>query len=148
MGTPQAVSHPGRSLGTATQIGISLGGRWRTASRALVVDLQPVATSCSTRRALGSSEAPDSAAGLMHQSRLLTTTGTSDPHGKLRGTPLERAHIGWTGRPGAGLRGDGQVDGWYAEALSTSLRKFLPRCSARSSGQAGSRPSRHHHPKR
>src|SRR5712692_7147052 len=65
------------------------------------------------RRALGSNEAQDSAAGRdAQQSRLLQRLGAPDPHGEAaRHAARARAHRHGPGRSGSGLREAGAIDG-------------------------------------
>src|SRR5260370_33137191 len=111
--------HPGKSLGTATQIGISLGvalahrGKGR-----LVVDLQPDGDLMFDAGALW--------VAAKHRIPLLVVMYNNRAYyndwehqirmAKLRGTPLERAHIGRDRTdPHPDFAKPAQSMGWYAE---------------------------------
>jgi acetolactate synthase-1/2/3 large subunit len=133
--------HPGRSLGTATQIGISLGvalahrGKGR-----LVVDLQPDGDLMFDAGALW--------VAAKHRIPLLVVMYNNRAYyndwehqirmAKLRGTPLERAHIGMdlTG-PHPDFAKLAQSMGWYAEGpierpgeIAAALKRAIRRVQA------------------
>ena len=123
--------HPGRSLGTATQFGISLGvalaHREREAARRRhAARRRP---DVRRRRAVGRGQAshPD-ARGDVQQPRLLQRLGAPDPHGEAaRHAGRARAHRHGHGRPGARFRGDGEVDGLVRRRARSSRPKGSPR---------------------
>jgi acetolactate synthase-1/2/3 large subunit len=111
--------HPGKSLGTATQIGISLGVALahRDAKR-LVVDLQPDGDLMFDAGALW--------VAAKHRIPLLVVMYNNRAYyndwehqirmAKLRGTPVERAHIGMDmDDPAPDFAGLARSMGWYAE---------------------------------
>jgi acetolactate synthase-1/2/3 large subunit len=111
--------HPGKSLGTATQIGISLGVALahRDAGR-LVVDLQPDGDLMFDAGALW--------VAAKHRIPLLVVMYNNRAYyndwehqirmAKLRGTPLERAHIGMDmDDPAPDFAALAKSMGWYAE---------------------------------
>jgi acetolactate synthase-1/2/3 large subunit len=111
--------HPGKSLGTATQIGISLGVALahRAAGR-LVVDLQPDGDLMFDAGALW--------VAAKHRIPLLVVMYNNRAYyndwehqirmAKLRGTPLERAHIGMDmDAPAPDFAAMAKAMGWYAE---------------------------------
>jgi acetolactate synthase-1/2/3 large subunit len=111
--------HPGKSLGTATQIGISLGVALahRDAKR-LVVDLQPDGDLMFDAGALW--------VAAKHRIPLLVVMYNNRAYyndwehqirmAKLRGTPVERAHIGMDMTdPDPDFAKIAQAMGWYAE---------------------------------
>jgi acetolactate synthase-1/2/3 large subunit len=111
--------HPGKSLGTATQIGISLGVALahRDAGR-LVVDLQPDGDLMFDAGALW--------VAAKHRIPLLVVMYNNRAYyndwehqirmAKLRGTPLERAHIGMDMvDPAPDFASMAKSMGWYAE---------------------------------
>ena len=111
--------HPGKSLGTATQIGISLGVALahRDAKR-LVVDLQPDGDLMFDAGALW--------VAAKHRIPLLVVMYNNRAYyndwehqirmAKLRGTPLERAHIGMDmDDPAPDFASIARAMGWYAE---------------------------------
>jgi len=111
--------HPGKSLGTATQIGISLGVALahRDAGR-LVVDLQPDGDLMFDLGALW--------VAAKHRIPLLVVMYNNRAYyndwehqirmARLRGTPLERAHIGMDmSDPDPAFAKVAQALGWYAE---------------------------------
>jgi acetolactate synthase-1/2/3 large subunit len=111
--------HPGKSLGTATQIGISLGVALahRDAGR-LVVDLQPDGDLMFDAGALW--------VAAKHRIPLLVVMYNNRAYyndwehqirmAKLRGTPLERAHIGMDlTDPDPDFASMARAMGWYAE---------------------------------
>jgi acetolactate synthase-1/2/3 large subunit len=111
--------HPGKSLGTATQIGISLGVALahRDAGR-LVVDLQPDGDLMFDAGALW--------VAAKHRIPLLVVMYNNRAYyndwehqirmAKLRGTPLERAHIGMDmSDPDPDFASMARAMGWYAE---------------------------------
>jgi acetolactate synthase-1/2/3 large subunit len=111
--------HPGKSLGTATQIGISLGVALahRAAGR-LVVDLQPDGDLMFDAGALW--------VAAKHRIPMLVVMYNNRAYyndwehqirmAKLRGTPLERAHIGMDmDDPAPDFAAMAKSMGWYAE---------------------------------
>jgi acetolactate synthase-1/2/3 large subunit len=111
--------HPGKSLGTATQIGISLGVALahRDAGR-LVVDLQPDGDLMFDAGALW--------VAAKHRIPLLVVMYNNRAYyndwehqirmARLRGTPLERAHIGMDmDDPAPDFAAIAKAMGWYAE---------------------------------
>ena len=111
--------HPGKSLGTATQIGISLGVALahREAGR-LVVDLQPDGDLMFDAGALW--------VAAKHRIPLLVVMYNNRAYyndwehqirmAKLRGTPVERAHIGMDmDDPAPDFAAMAKSMGWYAE---------------------------------
>ena len=111
--------HPGKSLGTATQIGISLGVALahREAKR-LVVDIQPDGDLMFDAGALW--------VAAKHRIPLLVVMYNNRAYyndwehqirmAKLRSTPLERAHIGMDmDDPAPDFASIAQAMGWYAE---------------------------------
>jgi acetolactate synthase-1/2/3 large subunit len=115
----QPYRHPGKSLGTATQIGISLGVALahRDAKR-LVVDLQPDGDLMFDAGALW--------VAAKHRIPLLVVMYNNRAYyndwehqirmAKLRGTPVERAHIGMDmDDPAPDFAGIAKAMGWYAE---------------------------------
>jgi len=129
----------GRSLGHGDpQIGISPAWRWRTGRRA------PWSSTCSAMRpqcfdrgrALGSSEARIPLLS-MHNNRAYYNDWEHQIRmAKLRGTPLERAHIGMDlADPAPDSAAMASRWAGTRKALSTSLRKFLPRAARDQAGQ-------------
>jgi acetolactate synthase I/II/III large subunit len=133
--------HPGKSLGTATQIGISLGvalahrGKGR-----LVVDLQPDGDLMFDAGALW--------VAAKHRIPLLVVMYNNRAYyndwehqirmAKLRGTPLERAHIGMDlSDPNPDFAKLAQSMGWYAEGpierpadIAAALKRAIRRVKA------------------
>jgi acetolactate synthase-1/2/3 large subunit len=111
--------HPGKSLGTATQIGISLGvALAHRDARRLVVDLQPDGDLMFDAGALW--------VAAKHRIPLLVVMYNNRAYyndwehqirmAKLRGTPLERAYIGMDMTdPEPDFAGMARSMGWYAE---------------------------------
>jgi acetolactate synthase I/II/III large subunit len=111
--------HPGKSLGTATQIGISLGvALAHRDARRLVVDLQPDGDLMFDAGALW--------VAAKHRIPLLVVMYNNRAYyndwehqirmAKLRGTPLERAHIGMDMvDPAPDFASMAKSMGWYAE---------------------------------
>jgi acetolactate synthase-1/2/3 large subunit len=111
--------HPGKSLGTATQIGISLGvALAHRDARRLVVDLQPDGDLMFDAGALW--------VAAKHRIPLLVVMYNNRAYyndwehqirmAKLRGTPLERAYIGMDMTdPDPDFAGMARSMGWYAE---------------------------------
>jgi len=133
--------HPGKSLGTATQIGISLGVALahRDAGR-LVVDLQPDGDLMFDAGALW--------VAAKHKIPLLVVMYNNRAYyndwehqirmAKRRGTPVERAHIGMdlTG-PDPDFAAMARAQGWYAEGpferadgLNDALKRAVARVKA------------------
>ena len=133
--------HPGRSLGTATQIGISLGVALahRDAGR-LVVDLQPDGDLMFDAGALW--------VAAKHRIPLLIVMYNNRAYyndwehqirmAKLRGTPLERAHIGMDlVDPAPDFAAMAKSMGWYAEGpidqpaeIPAALKRAIKRVKA------------------
>ena len=133
--------HPGRSLGTATQIGISLGVALahRDAGR-LVVDLQPDGDLMFDAGALW--------VAAKHGIPLLIVMYNNRAYyndwehqirmAKLRGTPLERAHIGMDlVDPAPDFAAMAKSMGWYAEGpidqpaeIPAALKRAIKRVKA------------------
>ena len=111
--------HPGKSLGTATQIGISLGvALAHRGSGRLVVDLQPDGDLMFDAGALW--------VAAKHRIPLLVVMYNNRAYyndwehqirmAKLRGTPVERAHIGMDmDDPAPDFAAMAKSMGWYAE---------------------------------
>jgi acetolactate synthase-1/2/3 large subunit len=111
--------HPGKSLGTATQIGISLGvALAHRDARRLVVDLQPDGDLMFDAGALW--------VAAKHRIPLLVVMYNNRAYyndwehqirmAKLRGTPLERAYIGMDMTdPEPDFAAMARAMGWYAE---------------------------------
>ena len=133
--------HPGRSLGTATQIGISLGVALahRDAGR-LVVDLQPDGDLMYDAGALW--------VAAKHRIPLLVVMYNNRAYyndwehqirmAKQRGTPLERAHIGMDlADPAPDFAAMAKSMGWYAEGpidqpaeIPAALKRAIKRVKA------------------
>ena len=121
--------HPGKSLGTATQIGISLGvALAHRGDGRLVVDLQPDGDLMfDAGRAVGRGQAPHpDPRRHVQQPRLLQRLGAPDPHGEAaRHAGRARLHRHGHGRPGARLRRAREVDGLVrARGRSTAGRRW------------------------
>jgi thiamine pyrophosphate-dependent acetolactate synthase large subunit-like protein len=133
--------HPGKSLGTATQIGISLGVALahRDAGR-LVVDLQPDGDLMFDAGALW--------VAAKHRIPLLVVMYNNRAYyndwehqirmAKLRGTPLERAYIGMDmDDPAPDFASLAKAMGWYAEGpierpddVAPALKRAIARVKA------------------
>ncbi|HSA88953.1 MAG TPA: thiamine pyrophosphate-binding protein [Burkholderiales bacterium] len=133
--------HPGKSLGTATQIGISLGVALahREAKR-LVVDLQPDGDLMFDAGALW--------VAAKHRIPLLVVMYNNRAYyndwehqirmAKLRGTPVERAHIGMDlDDPAPDFAAMARAMGWHAEGpidrpgeVAAALRRAIARVKA------------------
>jgi thiamine pyrophosphate-dependent acetolactate synthase large subunit-like protein len=133
--------HPGKSLGTATQIGISLGVALahRDAGR-LVVDLQPDGDLMFDAGALW--------VAAKHRIPMLVVMYNNRAYyndwehqirmAKLRGTPPERAHIGMDmSDPAPDFAAMAKSMGWYAEGpidkpgdVGAALKRALKRVKA------------------
>jgi acetolactate synthase-1/2/3 large subunit len=133
--------HPGKSLGTATQIGISLGVALahRDAKR-LVVDLQPDGDLMFDAGALW--------VAAKHRIPLLVVMYNNRAYyndwehqirmAKLRGTPVERAHIGMDmDDPAPDFAALARAMGWYAEGpierpgdVAPALQRAIARVKA------------------
>ena len=133
--------HPGKSLGTATQIGISLGVALahRDAKR-LVVDLQPDGDLMFDAGALW--------VAAKHRIPLLVVMYNNRAYyndwehqirmAKLRGTPVERAHIGMDmDDPAPDFAAIAKAMGWYAEGpierpgdIAAALERAIKRVKA------------------
>jgi acetolactate synthase-1/2/3 large subunit len=133
--------HPGRSLGTATQIGISLGVALahRDAGR-LVVDLQPDGDLMFDAGALWvAAKHRIPLLVVMHNNRAYYNDWEHQIRmAKLRGTPLERAHIGMDlVDPAPDFAAMAKSMGWYAEGpidqpaeIPAALKRALKRVKA------------------
>jgi acetolactate synthase-1/2/3 large subunit len=137
----QPYRHPGKSLGTATQIGISLGVALahRDAGR-LVVDLQPDGDLMFDAGALW--------VAAKHRIPLLVVMYNNRAYyndwehqirmAKLRGTPVERAHIGMDmDEPAPDFAAMAKSMGWYAEGpidkpgdVAAALKRAIARVKA------------------
>ena len=133
--------HPGRSLGTATQFGISIGVALahRDAKR-LVVDMQPDGDLMYDAGALW--------VVAKHRIPMLIVMYNNRAYfndwehqirmAKLRGTPLERAHIGMDlDDPAPDFAGMAKSMGWYAEGpiekpadLPAALKRAIAKVKA------------------
>ncbi len=133
--------HPGKSLGTATQIGISLGVALahRDAGR-LVVDLQPDGDLMFDAGALW--------VAAKHRIPLLVVMYNNRAYyndwehqirmAKMRGTPVERAHIGMDlDDPAPDFAALAKSMGWYAEGpierpaeIAAALKRAIARVKA------------------
>jgi len=133
--------HPGRSLGTATQIGISLGVALahRDAGR-LVVDLQPDGDLMFDAGALWvAAKHRIPLLVVMHNNRAYYNDWEHQIRmAKLRGTPLERAHIGMDlVDPAPDFAAMAKSMGWYAEGpidqpaeIPAALKRAIERVKA------------------
>jgi acetolactate synthase-1/2/3 large subunit len=120
--------HPGRSLGTATQFGISLGvALAHRENKRLVVDLQPDGDLMFDAGAMW--------VAAKHRIPLLVVMYNNRAYyndwehqirmAKLRGTPVERAHIGMDmDDPAPDFAGMARSMGWYAEGPIDDPRKI------------------------
>jgi acetolactate synthase I/II/III large subunit len=133
--------HPGKSLGTATQIGISLGVALahRAAGR-LVVDLQPDGDLMFDAGALW--------VAAKHRIPLLVVMYNNRAYyndwehqirmAKVRGTPVERAHIGMDmDDPAPDFAGLAKSMGWYAEGPIDKPGDIAPALNAEARHPAG-----------
>jgi acetolactate synthase I/II/III large subunit len=133
--------HAGKSLGTATQLGISLGvALAHRGSGRLVVDLQPDGDLMFDAGALW--------VAAKHRIALLVVMFNNRAYyndwehqirmAKLRGTPLERAHIGMDmDDPAPDFASMARSMGWYAEGpidrpgdVAAALRRAIERVRA------------------
>jgi thiamine pyrophosphate-dependent acetolactate synthase large subunit-like protein len=133
--------HPGRSLGTATQIGISLGVALahRDAGR-LVVDLQPDGDLMFDAGALWvAAKHRIPLLVVMHNNRAYYNDWEHQIRmAKQRGTPLERAHIGMDlVDPAPDFAAMAKSMGWYAEGpidqpaeIPAALKRAIKRVKA------------------
>ena len=133
--------HPGRSLGTATQIGISLGVALahRDAGR-LVVDLQPDGDLMFDAGALWvAAKHRIPLLVVMHNNRAYYNDWEHQIRmAKQRGTPLERAHIGMDlADPAPDFAAMAKSMGWYAEGpidqpaeIPAALKRAIKRVKA------------------
>jgi acetolactate synthase-1/2/3 large subunit len=137
----QPYRHPGRSLGTATQFGISIGVALahRDAKR-LVVDMQPDGDLMYDAGALW--------VVAKHRIPMLVVMYNNRAYfndwehqirmARLRGTPLERAHIGMDlDDPAPDFAAMAKSMGWYAEGpidkpadLPAALKRAIARVKA------------------
>ena len=133
--------HPGKSLGTATQVGISLGvALAHRDARRLVVDLQPDGDLMFDAGALW--------VAAKHRIPMLVVMYNNRAYyndwehqirmAKLRGTPVERAHIGMDmDDPAPDFATMAKSMGWYAEGpidrpgdVAPALRRAIERVKA------------------
>ena len=133
--------HPGKSLGTATQIGLSLGvALAHRDARRLAVDLQPDGDLMFDAGALW--------VAAKHRIPLLVVMYNNRAYyndwehqirmAKLRGTPVERAHIGMDmDDPAPDFAALAKSMGWYAEGpierpgeVTAALRRAISRVKA------------------
>ncbi|MBV9362040.1 MAG: thiamine pyrophosphate-binding protein [Betaproteobacteria bacterium] len=133
--------HPGKSLGTSTQIGISLGvALAHRDKKRLVVDLQPDGDLMFDAGALW--------VAAKHRIPLLVVMYNNRAYyndwehqirmAKLRGTPVERAHIGMDmDHPAPDFASMAKAMGWYAEgpidkpgAVAAALKRAIKRVKA------------------
>ena len=122
--------HPGKSLGTATQFGISLGvALAHRDKQRLVVDLQPDGDLMFDAGAMW--------VAAKHRIPLLVVMYNNRAYyndwehqirmAKLRGTPVERAHIGMDmDGPAPDFAGMARSMGWYAEGPIENPREVAP----------------------
>jgi acetolactate synthase I/II/III large subunit len=137
----QPYRHPGKSLGTATQIGISLGvALAHRDQKRLVVDLQPDGDLMFDAGALW--------VAAKHRIPLLVVMYNNRAYyndwehqirmAKLRGTPVERAYIGMDmDDPAPDFASLAKAMGWYAEgpidkpgAVAAALKRAIKRVKA------------------
>ena len=133
--------HPGRSLGTATQFGISMGVALahREAKR-LVVDMQPDGDLMFDAGAMWvAAKHRIPMLVVMHNNRAYYNDWEHQIRmAKLRGTPLERAHIGMDlDDPAPDFAAMAKSMGWYAEGpfespegLGAALERAIARVKA------------------
>jgi acetolactate synthase-1/2/3 large subunit len=133
--------HPGRSLGTATQIGVSLGVALahRDAGR-LVVDLQPDGDLMFDAGALWvAAKHRIALLVVMHNNRAYYNDWEHQIRmARQRGTPLERAHIGMDlVDPAPDFAAMAKSMGWYAEGpidqpaeIPAALQRAIKRVKA------------------
>jgi acetolactate synthase-1/2/3 large subunit len=133
--------HPGRSLGTATQFGISLGvALAHREQKRLVVDLQPDGDLMFDAGALW--------VAAKHRIPMLVVMYNNRSYyndwehqvrmARLRGTPVERAHIGMDlDGPAPDFAAMAESMGWYAEGpfespdgLAAALQRAIERVKA------------------
>ena len=122
--------HPGRSLGTATQFGISLGvALAHRDKKRLVVDMQPDGDLMFDAGAMW--------VAAKHKIPLLVVMYNNRAYyndwehqirmAKLRGTPVERAHIGMDmDGPAPDFAAMARSMGWYAEGPIDDPKKAAP----------------------
>jgi len=137
----KAYRHPGRSLGTATQFGISLGvALAHRDKKRLVVDLQPDGDLMFDAGAMW--------VAAKHKIPLLVVMYNNRAYyndwehqirmAKLRGTPVERAHIGMDmDAPAPDFAAMARAMGWYAEGpiddpskVAAALRRAIAKVKA------------------
>jgi acetolactate synthase-1/2/3 large subunit len=133
--------HPGKSLGTATQIGISLGVALahRAAGR-LVVDIQPDGDLMFDAGALWvAAKHKIPMRVVMYNNRAYYNDWEHQIRmARLRGTPLERAYIGMDmDHPAPDFAGLAKAMGWYAEGpidrpadIAPALKRAIERVQA------------------
>ena len=133
--------HPGKSLGTATQIGISLGvALAHRDQKRLVVDIQPDGDLMFDAGALW--------VAAKHRIPMLVVMYNNRAYyndwehqirmAKLRGTPVERAYIGMDmDHPAPDFASIAKAMGWYAEgpidkpgAVAAALKRAIKRVKA------------------
>src|SRR5207244_1076531 len=133
--------HPGKELGTATQIGISLGvALAHKGTGRLVVDIAPDGDLMFDAGALW--------VAAKHEIPMLVVMFNNRAYyndwehqirmAKLRGTPLERAHIGMDmDDPAPDFASLAKAMGWYAEgpidnpgAVAAALKRAIKRVKA------------------
>ena len=110
--------HPGKSLGTATQIGSRSAWRSRTAMRSgWSSTCSPTATSCSTPALWVAAKHRIPLLVVMYNNRAYYNDWEHQIRmAKLRGTPVERAHIGMDmDDPAPDFAALAKSMGWYAE---------------------------------
>jgi len=133
--------HPGKSLGTATQIGISLGvALAHRDARRLVVDLQPDGDLMFDAGALWvAAKHRIPLLVVMHNNRAYYNDWEHQIRmAKLRGTPLERAHIGMDmDDPAPDFAALATSMGWHAEGpidrpgdVAPALKRAIARVKA------------------
>ena len=133
--------HPGKSLGTSTQIGISTGvALAHRGTGRLVVDLQPDGDLMFDAGALWvAAKHKIPMLVVMHNNRAYYNDWDHQIHmAKLRGTPVERAHIGMDlCDPDPDFAGLARAMGWYAEGpvdkgkdVKPALKRAIERVKA------------------
>lgn len=133
--------HPGKSLGTSTQIGISLGvALAHREKKRLVVDLQPDGDLMFDAGALWTAAKNNIPMLIvMYNNRAYYNDWEHQIRmAKLRGTPVERAHIGMDmDDPAPDFASLARSMGWYAEgpidkpgAIAAALKRAIRRVKA------------------
>jgi acetolactate synthase-1/2/3 large subunit len=122
--------HPGRSLGTATQFGISLGvALAHRENKRLVVDMQPDGDLMFDAGAMWvAAKHKIPMLAVMYNNRAYYNDWEHQIRmAKLRGTPVERAHIGMDmSDPDPDFASMARAMGWYAEGPIDDPRKVAP----------------------